>query len=48
MTLRGAVRALHASGFQVRLVNGPAMSTSPAAGAVAAAGSVVELGHPRE
>ena len=48
MTLRAAVRALHSSGFQVRLVNGPAMSTSPAAGAVAAAGSVMQLGHPRE
>ena len=48
LTLRGAVRALHASGFQVRMVNAPAISTSPAAGAVAAAGSIVQLGHPRE
>ena len=48
LTLRGAVRALHASGFQVRLVSAPAISTSPAAGAVVAAGSIVQLGHPRE
>ena len=48
LTLRGAVRALHASGFQVRMVTAPAISTSPAAGAVAAAGSIVQLGHPRE
>ncbi|MDQ3675048.1 MAG: penicillin-binding transpeptidase domain-containing protein, partial [Gemmatimonadota bacterium] len=48
LTLRGAVRALHSSGFQVRIVSGREMSTSPASGAVAAAGTIVQLGHPRE
>lgn len=48
LTLRGAVRALHARGFQVRVVTAATMSTSPAAGAIAAAGSVVHLGYPRE
>jgi len=48
LTLRGAVRALHARGFQVRVVTAATMSTSPPAGAIAAAGSVVHLGYPRE
>jgi len=48
LTLRGAVRLLHARGFQVRVVTAPAISTSPGAGTMAAAGSVVHLGYPRE
>jgi cell division protein FtsI (penicillin-binding protein 3) len=47
LTLRGAVRALHSAGFKVRLVGSPAMSTWPAAGSVAASGSIVQLGTPR-
>jgi membrane peptidoglycan carboxypeptidase len=47
LTLRGAVRALHAGGFQVRLVPAPALSTWPTAGSVAPSGSIVQLGQPR-
>lgn len=46
MTLRSAVHALHAAGFRVQLVGSPVMSTIPAAGAVALAGTTVQLGHP--
>ncbi|MDQ6718444.1 MAG: penicillin-binding protein 2 [Gemmatimonadota bacterium] len=46
MTLRGAVHALHAAGFRVQLFNATTLSTIPAAGAVALAGSTVQLGHP--
>ncbi|HKR08356.1 MAG TPA: penicillin-binding protein 2, partial [Gemmatimonadaceae bacterium] len=45
LSLRDAVRALHTAGFRVRLIAGPATSTSPAAGAMAAPGTVVELAH---
>ncbi len=48
LTLRAAVRALHSRGFQVRIVTAPSMMTWPAAGAVAAPGSIVQLGQPRE
>jgi cell division protein FtsI (penicillin-binding protein 3) len=47
LPLRSAVRTLHRAGFKVRLVTAPSMSTWPAAGSVAAAGSLVQLGHPR-
>jgi cell division protein FtsI (penicillin-binding protein 3) len=47
LTLRSAVRALHAAGFQVRLVTARSLTTSPAAGSVAASGSLVQLGQPR-
>jgi cell division protein FtsI (penicillin-binding protein 3) len=40
---RRAARALHAAGFRVQLVSGPAGTTSPAAGTVAPAGSVVRM-----
>ncbi|HEY0971386.1 MAG TPA: PASTA domain-containing protein, partial [Gemmatimonadales bacterium] len=46
LSLREAVRVLHQSGFNVRLVGGLA-GTSPAAGQVAPAGSVVRLGARR-
>jgi hypothetical protein len=42
--LRRAVLALHGAGFNVRLVGGPPGVTSPAAGAVVAAGTTVQLG----
>jgi cell division protein FtsI (penicillin-binding protein 3) len=41
--LRRAVRALHAAGFHVQLVDGAAGTTSPAAGALAPAGTTVRL-----
>jgi cell division protein FtsI (penicillin-binding protein 3) len=46
MTLRSAVHALHAAGFRVQLVASSAMATVPGAGAVALAGTTVQLGHP--
>ena len=45
LSLRAAVRTLHDAGFRVRLIDGPSTSTSPAAGAVAAPGTIVELAH---
>jgi len=48
MTLRAAVHALHAAGFRVQLVGSPALATIPAAGAVALAGTTVQLGHPAQ
>lgn len=50
LTVRGAVHALHAAGFQVRLDDGALvseLSTTPAAGAVARPGSLVRLIAPR-
>ncbi len=44
LSVRSAVHALHAAGFRVRLVNGPAAVTSPGAGSIARAGSLVHLG----
>jgi beta-lactam-binding protein with PASTA domain len=43
---RQAVRALHRAGFRVQLVLGVAGTTSPAAGVVAPAGTVVRLVAP--
>lgn len=48
LSLRAAVRALHSAGFRVRVVTGPAGNTLPAAGSVAAQGSIVRLGQARE
>jgi cell division protein FtsI/penicillin-binding protein 2 len=45
MTLREAVRALHHSGFRVRLVAERGSATLPAAGTALAAGSIVKLQH---
>ena len=44
LNLRDAVHALSAAGFRVQLVRGLAGSTSPAAGTVAAPGTLVSLG----
>jgi cell division protein FtsI (penicillin-binding protein 3) len=46
LSVREAVRALHAAGFRVRLLSGPASGTLPAAGAVAAPGTIVQLSRP--
>ncbi|MGH7669626.1 MAG: hypothetical protein ACRENQ_09020 [Gemmatimonadaceae bacterium] len=43
LPLRDAVRTLHAAGFRVRLVRGTPGATVPAAGAVAAGGSLILL-----
>ena len=48
LSLRAAVAALHSRGFRVRIVDAPPMTTSPAAGTVAPAGSIVQLGYSRE
>jgi cell division protein FtsI (penicillin-binding protein 3) len=45
LSLRAAVRTLHEAGFRVRLIDASATSTSPAAGAMAAPGTLVELAH---
>lgn len=45
LTLRDAVRALHHSGFRVRLVSQRGSSTLPPAGTWLAAGSIVKLQH---
>ncbi|MEO7360714.1 MAG: penicillin-binding transpeptidase domain-containing protein [Gemmatimonadaceae bacterium] len=47
LNLRDAVRTLHAAGFQVRLEDGVAGHTKPAAGLVAPSGSSVTLGTSR-
>ena len=43
LTLRDAVRSLHTAGFRVQLARGLAPATSPAAGSLAPAGSLVRL-----
>jgi membrane carboxypeptidase/penicillin-binding protein len=48
LSLRQAVRALHAAGFRVQLQNGTTAATSPAAGAMAGPGTLVVLSRPRE
>jgi cell division protein FtsI/penicillin-binding protein 2 len=45
LTLRDAVRALHQSGFRVRLIPQRGGATLPAAGTPLAAGSIVKLQH---
>jgi cell division protein FtsI (penicillin-binding protein 3) len=47
LSLRGAVAMLHSRGFQVRIINGPSMTTAPAAGSIASPGTVIQLGYPR-
>jgi beta-lactam-binding protein with PASTA domain len=44
MPLRSAVRTLHLAGFRVELTDGPLGTTTPSAGAVGAAGSLIRLG----
>ena len=46
LSVRQAVRALHGAGFRVRLVTGTSSGTSPAAGTMAAPGSLVQLTRP--
>ncbi|HUQ99377.1 MAG TPA: penicillin-binding transpeptidase domain-containing protein [Gemmatimonadaceae bacterium] len=48
LSLRRAVRALHASGFRVQLQTGAVASTTPAAGMSAGPGTLVILTRPRE
>ena len=45
LSLRAAVRALHVAGFRVRLVDAASTSTLPAAGTMAAPGTLVQLAH---
>ena len=47
LSLRQAVHALHAAGFHVRVEGGAELSTTPQAGTVAPAGSVVRLAGTR-
>jgi hypothetical protein len=42
------VRALHSAGFRVRLVTAVSSGTLPAAGTIAAPGSLVQLTRPLE
>jgi len=48
LSVRGAVRALHSAGFRVKLVTASPIATLPAAGTMAAPGSLVQLSHPIE
>jgi cell division protein FtsI (penicillin-binding protein 3) len=43
LSVREAVRALHAAGFRVRLGTGSAAGTSPAAGTMSTPGTIVQL-----
>ena len=45
LVLRDAVRALHQSGFRVRVIPQRGSATLPAAGTPLAAGSIVKLQH---
>lgn len=46
LSVREAVRALHAAGFRVRIVTASSAGTSPAAGTIAPPGSMVQLARP--
>ncbi|HVS60066.1 MAG TPA: penicillin-binding transpeptidase domain-containing protein [Gemmatimonadaceae bacterium] len=48
LSVREAVRALHAAGFRVRLSTGSATGTSPAAGTVSPPGIIVQLNRPAQ
>jgi len=48
LSVREAVRALHAAGFRVRLSTGSAAGTSPAAGTVSPPGIIVQLNRPAQ
>jgi cell division protein FtsI (penicillin-binding protein 3) len=48
LSVREAVRALHGAGFRVRLPSAAAGGTSPAAGTIAAPGTIVQLARPLE
>ena len=45
LSVRAAVHALHQAGFRVRLTEAPATYTLPAAGVMAAPGTLVQLAH---
>ncbi|MFL5487664.1 MAG: PASTA domain-containing protein, partial [Gemmatimonadaceae bacterium] len=47
LSLREAVAGLHRAGFQVRIIEG-APASIPAAGTIAAPGTIVQLIRPRE
>ena len=46
LSVREAVRALHGAGFRVRLLGTLSAGTLPAAGTIAAPGTIVQLSHP--
>src|SRR5689334_11300001 len=48
LSVREAVRTLHQAGFRVRLIDGAATFTMPAAGAMAAPGTLIQLTHASE
>jgi cell division protein FtsI (penicillin-binding protein 3) len=48
LAVREAVRALHASGFRVRLSTGSMTGTSPAAGTMSPPGIIVQLNRPAQ
>lgn len=48
LSVREAVRALHNAGFRVRLLGSSPGGTSPAAGTLAAPGTIVQLSRPLE
>jgi cell division protein FtsI (penicillin-binding protein 3) len=48
LSVREAVRALHNAGFRVRLLGSNSSGTSPAAGTLAAPGTIVQLSRPLE
>ena len=48
LSLRDAVRTLHGAGFRVRLLSAATSGTAPAAGTIAASGTIVELARPLE
>lgn len=48
LSVREAVRTLHNAGFRVRLLSATSSGTSPAAGTIAAPGTIVQLVRPLE
>jgi hypothetical protein len=48
LSVREAVRTLHSAGFRVRVVTSASSATFPAAGTMAAPGSLVQLTRPLE
>jgi membrane peptidoglycan carboxypeptidase len=48
LSVREAVRALHSAGFRVRVVTAASSGTLPAAGTIAAPGTLVQLTRPLE
>jgi cell division protein FtsI (penicillin-binding protein 3) len=48
LSVRAAVRAIHNAGFRVRLIGASSAGTFPAAGTIAAPGTLVQLSRPLE